>query len=164
MNAFIKTKTQFNLAFRSLKNAPGFVASVMVTMSLTLATLFVVFSLVNTYFLKPLNVLDEQRLFVIEQEVDTPAGTHSGYQSYKSIIHWYKTQNSFEKLTPVNPNNFILTNLPGEPKVVATFTMPDYFDILKVPMLLGQSFAKELPLEQASDSVVISESLLAKTF
>jgi len=164
MSALIKTKTQVNLAFRSLKNAPGFVASVMVTMSLTLATLFVVFSLVNTYFLKPLNVLDEQRLYVVEQEVDTPAGTHSGYQSYKSIIHWYKTQNSFDKLTPVNPNNFILTNLPGEPKVVATFAMPDYFEIFKVPMILGQSFAKDQPLEQASDNVVISEAFWQKHF
>ena len=164
MSAFIQTKTQFNLAFNSLKNAPGFVASVMVTMSLTLATLFVVFSLVNTYFLKPLNVLDEQKLYVVEQEVDTPAGTHSGFQSYKSIIHWYKTQNSFDKLTPVSPNNIMLTSLPGEPRVVATFAMPDYFDIFKVPMLLGHSFATDLPLEQASDNVVISESFWQKYF
>ncbi len=164
MSVFIKTKTQFNLAFRSLKNAPGFVVSVMVTMSLTLATLFVVFSLVNTYFLKPLNVLDEQKLYVVEQEVDTPAGTHSGYQSYKSIIHWYKTQSSFDKLTPVSPNNMVLTSLPGEPKVVATFAMPDYFDLFKVPMLLGQSFADDLPLEQASDNVVISEDFWQKYF
>ncbi|MCP4988924.1 MAG: FtsX-like permease family protein [Colwellia sp.] len=164
MSTLMKAQTQFNLAFRSLKSAPGFVASVMVTMSLTLATLFVIFSLVNTYFLKPLNVLDEDRLFVIEQEVDTAAGTLSGYQSYKAIIHWYKTQNSFEKLTPVNPNNFILTNLPGEPKVVASFTMPDYFEILKVPMLLGQSFDKGMPLEQVSNSVVISEVFWQKHF
>lgn len=164
MSAFIKTKTQFNLAFRSLKSAPGFVASVMVTMSLTLATLFVVFSLVNTYFLKPLDVLDEQKLYVVEQEVDTPIGTHSGFQSYKAIIHWYKTQSSFEKLTPVSPNNIMLTSLPGEPRVVATFAMPDYFDLLKVPMLLGQSFARNLPLEQTSDKVVISEEFWQKYF
>jgi predicted permease len=164
MSAFIKTKTQVNLAFRSLKNAPGFVASVMVTMSLTLATLFVVFSLVNTYFLKPLNVLDEQKLFVVEQEVDTPAGTHSGYQSYKSIVHWYQTQSSFDRLTPVSPNNMILTSLPGEPKVIATFAMPDYYELFKVPMLLGQSFDKDLPIDQASDNVVISEEFWKKYF
>jgi len=164
MSTFIKTQTQCKLAFRSLKSAPGFVASVMVTMSLTLATLFVVFSLVNTYFLKPLNVLDEQKLYVVEQAVDTPVGTHSGYQSYKSIVHWYKTQSSFDKLTPVNPNNMILTSLPGEPKVVATFAMPDYFELFKVPMLLGQSFSDDIPLEQASDNVVISEAFWKKYF
>ena len=164
MSAFIKTKTQFNLAFNSLKNAPGFVASVIVTMSLTLATLFVIFSLVNTYFLKPLNVLDEGNLYVVEQEVDTPSGTHSGYQSYKSIIHWYKTQNSFDKLTPVNPNNIVLINLPGEPKAVATYAMPDYFDIFNVPMLLGHSFANDLVMDQPSDSVVISEEFWHKYF
>jgi len=164
MSAFIKTKTQVNLAFRSLKNAPGFVASVMVTMSLTLATLFVVFSLVNTYFIKPLNVLDEHKLFVVEQEVDTPAGTHSGYQSYKSIAHWYKTQSSFDKLTPVSPNNIIMTTLPGEPKVVGTFAMPDYFDLFKVPMLLGQSFDRGLSIDETSDGVVISEAFWHQYF
>jgi predicted permease len=164
MSAFIKTKTQVNLAFRSLKNAPGFVTSVIVTMSLTLATLFVVFSLVNTYFLKPLNVLDEPKLYVVEQEVDTPAGTHTGFQSYKSIVHWYKTQSSFDKITPVNPNNIILTNLPGEPKVIATFAMPDYFALFKVPMLLGQSFADDLKIDQPSDNVVISEDFWLKYF
>lgn len=164
MSTLIKAQTQFNLAFRSLKNAPGFVASVMVTMSLTLATLFVIFSLVNTYFLKPLKVLDEDKLYVVEQEVDTPAGTHSGYQSYKSIIHWYKTQSSFEKLTPVSPNNLILTSLPGEPKVIATFAMPDYFKLFNVPIIMGKTFDEDLPLEQASDHALISESFWQKYF
>lgn len=164
MSNFIKTKTQFNLAFRSLKSAPGFVASVMVTMSLTLATLFVVFSLVNTYFLKPLNVLNENNLYVVEQEVDTPSGTHSGFQSYKAIIHWYKTQNSFDKLTAINPNNVFFAGLPGEPRIPVTYAMPDYFDLFKVPMLLGQSFSRDLPLEQASNDIVISESFWQKYY
>ncbi len=168
MNAFIKfqrrTKSQFSLAYKSLKNAPGFVASVMITMSLTLATLFVIFSLVNTYFFKPLNVLDEKNLYVVEQEVTTPTGVHSGYQSYKSIVHWYKTQSSFEKLTPVSPNNLVFTNLPGEPKVIATFAMPDYYDIFNVPIILGQKFSPDLKLEQAVDEVIISEKFWQKHF
>ena len=168
MNAFTKfqrkTKSQFSLAYKSLKNAPGFVASVMITMSLTLATLFVIFSLVNTYFFKPLNVLDEKNLYVVEQEVTTPAGVHSGYQSYKSIVHWYKTQSSFEKLTPVSPNNMVFTNLPGEPKVVATFATPDYYDIFNVPLILGQKFSPDLKLDQTSDGVIISEKFWQKYF
>ncbi len=168
MNAFNKTqlkiRTQLALAYKSLKNAPGFVASVMITMSLTLATLFVIFSLVNTYFFKPLNVLDEKKLYVVEQEVTTPAGVHSGYQSYKAIIHWYKTQSSFEKLTPVSPNNMVFTNLPGEPKVIATFATPDYYDIFNVPMILGQKFSADLPLDQAIDEVIISEKFWQKYY
>jgi len=164
MNAFIKTKSQLSLAYKSLSNAPGFVASVMVTMSLTLATLFVIFSLVNTYFFKPLNVLDEKKLYVVEQEVTTPAGVHSGFQSYKSIIHWYKTQSSFEKLTPVSPNNMVFTNLPGEPKLAATFATPDYYDIFNVPIILGQKFSPDLKLDQASDEVIISEKIWQQYF
>ncbi len=164
MKTLTKSKAQFKLAFNSLKNAPGFVASVLITMSLTLATLFVIVSLVNTYFFKPLNVYNEDKLFVIEQEVDTPAGTHSGYQSYKSIVHWFKTQTSLDKVAAVSPGNVIVTNLPGEPKIIATYATPDYFDLFKVPIILGQKFSTELPLEQASDNVLISESFWQKYY
>ncbi|MEW6982700.1 ABC transporter permease [Colwelliaceae bacterium 6471] len=164
MNIYLKFKTQFRLAFKSLLNAPGFVSSVLVTMSLTMATVFVIFSLVNTYFLKPLNVLDEQKLYVVEQEVDTPSGTNSGYQSYKSMVHWMKTQNSFEKVAVVSPANDIITNLPGEPKVVATYTTPDYYDLFKVPLVLGQKFSSDLKFDQADNHVMISEKFWAKYF
>ena len=164
MSAWIKTKTQCRLALKSLISAPGFVASVMVTMSLTLATLFVIFSLVNSYFIKPLNVLDESNLYVLEQEVDTPSGTHSHYQSYKSIIHWFNTQNSFDKIVAVNPGNIVLTNLPGEPKAIGTFSTPDYFDIFNVPIILGRKFSSDLKIDQASDDVLISEHFWHKYF
>ena len=164
MNALIRTKSQFSLAYKSLKNAPGFVASVMLTMSLTLATLFVIFSLVNTYFFKPLKVLDEKNLYVVEQAVTTPTGVRSGFQSFKSIVHWYKTQSSFEKLSPVILEHMMFTNLPGEPKVVATFATPDYYDIFNVSIILGQKFSADLKLEQISDEVMISENFWQKHF
>jgi len=164
MNTLTKIQTQYRLALRSLMNAPGFVASVMLTMSLTLATLFVVLSLVNTYFFKPLNVLDEKRLYTVEQEVDTPSGTHAGFQSYKSIIHWYKTQNSFDKLAAISPGNIVLTNLPGEPRAVATFATSDYYEIFNVPLVLGQKFAPDLAIDLASDNVLISEAFWERYF
>jgi len=164
MNTFIKLRSQFSLALRSLMNAPGFATSVMVTMSLTMATLFVVLSLVNSYFVKPLNVLDEQNLYVVEQEVDTPSGTHSGYQSYKAIVHWFKTQESFDKVAAISPGNMIVTNLPGEPKVVATYATQDYFELFKVPLILGQKFSPELKYDQAANGAIISEHFWQKYF
>jgi len=164
MSALIRIKSQFSLAYKSLKSAPGFVASVILTMSLTLATLFVTFSLVNAYFFKPLNVLDEKNLYVVEQETSTITGVRSGFQSYKSIVHWYKTQSSFDKLTPVSLEHMMFTNLPGEPKVVVTFATPDYYDIFNVPIILGQNFSLDLKLEQASDEVMISEKFWQKHF
>jgi macrolide transport system ATP-binding/permease protein len=159
MNPLLSLQTQLRLAYHSLRHAQGFAASVVTTMSLTLAIVLVVFALVNTYFFKPLNVVDESRLYVVEQEVETTAGVQSGFQSYKAIVHWYKTQRSFERLTPVNPGELVITNLPGEPKLVATFTMPDYFELLRVPLALGQKFAADTPMEQDLDQVIISEKL-----
>ena len=164
MSAIRKFNTQFKLALKSIQNAPGFSASVIITMSLSLAMVFVIFALVNTYFIRPLNVLDENKLYVVEQEVDAASGTHSGYQSYKAIDHWIKTQNSFEKVAAISASDFIVKNLAGEPKVVATYASPDYYDIFKVPMILGNAFSPNLKVDEASDNVIISERLWKQYF
>jgi predicted permease len=164
MSKFTKIQSQFKLALSSLMQAPGFVSSVLITMSLTMATLFVVLSLVNSYFVKPLNVLDENNLYVLEQEVDTPSGTHAGFQSYKAIIHWYKTQNSFDRAAAISPSQLMINNLPGEPKYTATYATPDYFELFNVPIILGRKFSTELKIDQMSDNIMISERLWQTAF
>lgn len=164
MSLATKTLTQGRLALKSLLNVPGFVTSVVLTMSLTMATLFVVMSLVNTYFFRPLDVLDEPNLYVVEQEVETPTGVHSGFQSYKTIIQWLRTQSSFEKITPVSPSQMVVRNLPGEPKVLATFATADYFELLNVPVILGQALPSDVPFDQPSNGVLISEDLWKRYF
>jgi predicted permease len=164
MSKFTKIQSQFRLALSSLMQAPGFVSSVLITMSLTMASLFVVFSLVNSYFIKPLNVMDEKNLYVLEQEVDTPSGTHAHFQSYKAIIHWFKTQNSFDRVAAISPAQFMITSLPGDPKYTATYSTPDYFDIFNVPLVLGQKFSSELKIDQMSDDILISEQLWRSEF
>ena len=164
MSILRKLTTQFKLAVRSLQNAPGFSASVIITMSLSLATVFVVFALVNTYFIRPLNVLDEDNLYVVEQEVDAASGTHTGTQSYQAILHWYKNQNSFDKFAAISASDVVVKSLVGEPKLVATHATQDYFDIFKVPMLLGQPFSSELSINEPSSNVIISERIWRQYF
>jgi len=149
---------QLKLAYRSLLNAPGFLAATLITLSLTLASLFVVVSIVNTYFLKPMPVMDEKRLTVIEQETVFGSGSAMGFQSFQSIIHWYKNSNSFEKSAIMNSGQHIFTSIKGEPRVNVIFSTFEYFNILKVPFVLGQGFSSQLGLEEVDDSIVVSES------
>ena len=87
MSRLTKTRSQLRLAWASLMNAPGFVTAVVSTLALTLAALFVVLSLVNSYFLKPLDVFDENRMVVVEQSLTYDDYDAVGFQSYQSMVH-----------------------------------------------------------------------------
>ena len=155
---------QFNLAFQSLRQAPGFVFSVVTTMAFTLAIVFIVVSLVNTYFIRPLNVHDEQNLYVIEQRVTTDTDVYDGYQSYKGIIHWMRTQQSLDDAAVISPADIMITSLPGEPRAIATFASPDYYKLFKVPLVLGQGFDSKLAFDATSHNVLISEQMWIRYF
>lgn len=102
MSRLTKTHSQLRLAWASLMNAPGFVTAVVATLALTLATLFVVLSLVNSYFLKPLDVFDETRMVVVEQSLTYDDYDAVGFQSYQSMVHWLKNNQSFEQAFMMN--------------------------------------------------------------
>lgn len=157
MSSWLRVKLQMRLAFNSLRHAPVFSLSVLVTMALSLFSVFLVFSIVNTYYVKPLKVLDENHLYVLEQEVDTVVGKSSGYQSYQAIAHWYQTQTVFEHVSMVAVYEFLATNLPGQPKLISSYVTQDYAELFQVPLLKGQWFKGDIQITERSNQAVISE-------
>lgn len=164
MSRLTKTRSQLRLAWASLMNAPGFLAAVVATLALTLATLFVVLSLVNSYFLKPLDVFDESRMVVVEQQTTYQENTSSGFQSYQSIVHWLKNNQSFEQAFMINAAEQVFSNLDGQPKEDVLYVGAEYFELLNTPFLLGQGFNKGETLEEVDNSVIISENFWQKHF
>lgn len=159
-----KTRAQLSLAWASLMNAPGFVTAVIATLALTLATLFVVLSLVNSYFLKPLDVYDESRMVVVEQQTTYQDNTSSGFQSYQSIVHWIKNNQSFEHAFMVNAAENIFLNLNSQPKKDVLYVGGEYFELLHTPFVLGGGFKKGETLEETDNSSVISERFWREHF
>ena len=156
--------TQMRLAKASLVNAPAFSLAVISTLALTLTSLFVVLSLINVYFFKPLPVEEESRLSVVELKTGYGDDTSQGFQSYPALTHLFKNQNSFERQFMTNTSNFVALNLPGEPRLNSVFATSEYYKILQVPLVLGSHFSDELELEQKSDGVLISEAIWRKYF
>jgi hypothetical protein len=157
MSRLTKTRSQLRLAWASLMNAPGFVTAVVSTLALTLAALFVVLSLVNSYFLKPLDIFDESRMVVVEQSLTYDDYDAVGFQSYQSMVHWFKNNKSFENAFIINANEMIFKNIAGEPKEDILYVSGEYFELLNTEFILGQPFSSSDTLEQVDDSVVISE-------
>ncbi|KZN55539.1 ABC transporter permease [Pseudoalteromonas luteoviolacea] len=155
---------QLKLAVNSLGQAKGFSASIILTLSLTLACFFVVMSLFSSYFIKPLNVENESRLVIVEQDNIYEDKNSSGYQSFQSIEHWYNTQQVFEKAAAVSTAQRIITSLPGQPKIHVTYATSEYYELFKVPLVLGRHITPVSKLEEKVQEVVISYTFWQRYF
>lgn len=148
----------------SLKQAPGFTSAIMLTLSLTLACFFVVMSLFSSYFVKPLGVDNEARLVVVEQDNVYSDKNSPGYQSFGSIIHWFKTQNNFDRVAAINTGEDVIMTLPGQPKLNMTFASNDYYDLVNMPLALGRYLSEQAHFEEKSNEVLISYALWQKYY
>lgn len=156
--------TQLRLAKASLSNAPAFSAAVILTLALTLTSLFVVLSLINVYFFKPLPVQEETRLSVVELQTGYGENISSGFQNYPALTHIYKNQNSFERQFMINTDDFVALNLAGEPQLDSVYATSEYFKVLNVPLVLGSHFPDDLELTKQFDGVLISEKIWHQYF
>lgn len=156
--------TQIKHASSSLLQAPGFTSAIVLTLSLTLACFFVVMSLFSSYFIKPLNVDDEARLVVVEQDNVYSDKNSPGYQSFQSIIHWYNNHDNFDKVAAVNTGEDVIFNLPGQPKLNMTFASDDYYDITNMPLAIGSYLTPQQRLDDKSTEVLISYHIWQKYY
>ncbi|ESP94205.1 MULTISPECIES: ABC transporter permease [Pseudoalteromonas] len=160
----IRFSNQLKLAIQSLRQAKGFSVAIILTLSLTLACFFVVMSLFSNYFIKPLNVEHEERLVIVEQDNVFADKNSPGYQSFQSIEQWYKTQQVFEKAAAVSTGQEIVTNLPGQPKLDVTYATDEYYELFRVPVMLGRHIANVQVLDEKVQEVMISYQIWQRYF
>lgn len=155
---------QIKHASSSLIQVPGFTSAIVLTLSLTLACFFVVMSLFSSYFIKPLNIDDEARLVVVEQDNVYSDKNSPGFQSFQSIIHWYNNHDNFDKVAAINTGEDVIMNLPGQPKLNMTFASGDYYDITNMPLVLGNYLTPQQRLDDKSTEVLISYRIWQKYY
>ncbi|MCF6443010.1 ABC transporter permease [Pseudoalteromonas luteoviolacea] len=160
----IRFTNQLKLAINSLTQAKGFSASIILTLSLTLACFFVVMSLFSSYFIKPLKVENESRLVIVEQDNIYADKNSPGYQSFQAIDHWYNSQQVFEKAAAVSTSQRIIKSLPGQPKIDVTYATSEYYELFKVPLVLGRHIAPAVTFEEQVQEMLISYAFWQRYF
>ncbi|MDK1286514.1 ABC transporter permease [Pseudoalteromonas umbrosa] len=155
---------QLKLAVNSLRQAKGFASAIILTLSLTLACFFVVMSLFSSYFIKPLKVENEARLVIVEQDNIYSDKNSPGYQSFQSIDHWYNNQQVFDKAAAVSTSQRIVKSLPGQPKIDVTYATSEYYELFKVPLVLGRHITPVSTFEEKVQEVLISYKFWQRYF
>ncbi len=121
-------------AFRMLRKSPGFTAVAVITLAMAIGANAVVFGVMDTLILRPLNVPEADTLYGTEYGVDT------GFQSYPNYIDLRDRNRSFDGLAAFT-FAFVGFNTGENPSSATGYaTSGNYFDVLQTQPYLGRFF------------------------
>jgi predicted permease len=122
-------------AFRQLRRSPGFAVTVIVTLALAIGANAVVFSILNAFILRPLNVPNAQSLVGVWR---MPADNMA--QSYPDYVDLRDRNHSFDGLIGYNVNEVGFDTGNNPSRSWALETSGNYFDALMLQPFLGRLF------------------------
>jgi predicted permease len=154
--AWLETVIQdVRFSLRVLRKSPGFALTAIVTLALGIGANAIVFSVVNAFILRPLNVPDAETLYQLERGKDK-----AGAQSYPDYRDLRDRNRSFDDLAAYDITLAGLDTGDGNPtRVWVDVVTGNYFDALHLQPFLGRYFhgADEHGAGSASYAVLTHE-------
>jgi len=123
------------LALRQLRKSPGFTIAAVSTLALAIGANAVVFSVMNAFILRPLNVPQPQSLYALQH-----GGEADGSQSYPDYLDLRDRNRSFENLAAYSIVQAGLDDGKDPSSVWAEQASGNYFDVLGLQPFLGRVF------------------------
>lgn len=130
---FALQDAQFSL--RVLRKSPGFTLVAVVTLALAIGANAIVFAVMNSLILHPLNVPQAQSLFMIER-----GSTLSGAQSYPDYLDLRDRSRSFEGLAAFDIAQVGLNTGENPSRSWGELVSGNYFDALGIVPYVGRFF------------------------
>ena len=123
-------------SLRVLRKSPAFALTVIVTLALGIGANAIVFSVVNAFVLRPLNVPDAQTLYQLER-----GRNKDGVQSYPDYLDLRDRNRSFDDLAAYDIAIGGFDTGEGNPtRVWLEAVTGNYFDALRLQPFLGRYF------------------------
>jgi predicted permease len=122
-------------ALRQLRRSPGFTFAAVVTLALAIGANAVVFSVMNSFILRPLNVPQADSLYALQHGDQT-----DGSQSYPNYIDLRDRNRSFDSLVAYNISAAGLDTGENPSSVWIEEASGNYFDALGLQPYLGHFF------------------------
>jgi predicted permease len=124
------------VSVRTLRKSPGFLTAAVLTLALAISANAVVFSVLNAFLLRPLNVAHPNSLYQLQH-----ANEASSYQSYPDYIDLRDRNRSFDSVMAFTADEVGLDTGVGDPSEVwIEEASGNYFDALGVQPYLGHFY------------------------
>jgi putative ABC transport system permease protein len=137
-------------AVRSLARSPGFTAAAVLTLAVGIGATTAICSVVNTILLRPLPLVDADRLVRI-LERDRPRNLPA--VNYREYLDWQSRTTTLTGLAAATSNLQVVMPTPaGLVKVTAGYVSSNYFEVLGARPLLGRTL---VPADTAYPDVMV---------
>jgi len=142
-------------ALRGLRRAPGFTATVIVTLALGIGANTTIFSVINGVLLKPLPYPEPDRLVGVWH--DAPGLNVTGFPLAPSLYVTYREQNrTFDDIGLWDDTTSTVTG-KAEPEQLETLLVTEgTLALLGVTPVLGRQFTAEDVAEGSADTVIVT--------
>ncbi|HTD55032.1 MAG TPA: ABC transporter permease [Silvibacterium sp.] len=141
-------------ALRQLRNAPGFSATVVTTLALSIGITAVVFSVLYAMVIRPLPYVDPDS--IVSLETRSPEG-YTQPASYPEYLEWRRMNHGFSALAGYSDYGTVNFEGPSGPMAIHAVRGTDnFFDVFGVSPILGRTFAPGEDQDGKNDVVVLS--------
>jgi putative ABC transport system permease protein len=152
------------LAFRCLRNSPGFAAAAILTLALGIGANTAIFSAVYAVLLKPLPYFHPEQLYTVKIGISLLPQVGQLTGSIQVYRKWRQTANRFAGVAAMTSAEWNLTG-GGEPeRVGGALVTTEFFSLLGVPLAHGRGFLHEEEQPGKDRVVVISDGLWRRRF
>ncbi len=126
--------SDLKLALRQLAKSPGFALTAIITLALGIGANAIVFSMLNSIVLKPLNLPGAENLYIVQRGT-YPSQSYLDYRDLRDRNRTFESMIAFQILGPVG------VDTGAHPSVAWPYMASgNYFDALKVQPYLGRFF------------------------
>jgi putative ABC transport system permease protein len=148
---------------RMMRRAPGFTATVVLTIAVAIAANATIFTVVNAVMIRPLPFGDPDRLMQVAEKNDKLNLPSFGV-SVLNFIDWREQAHSFSALGAISFSNYTLTG-SGEPEQFSGNTIsPALMSVLEVKPILGRTFTQDEEKPGSAPVAMIGEGVWKRRF
>src|SRR3954468_7077427 len=148
--------TTVRLAMRQLTASPGFTAVAVITLAAGIGLTTAMFSVLNTFLLRPLPIDEPERAFRLDRvSAQEPQGSHRG-PNYLEIER--RTQDVAEVAAFIHWGHTIAE--PGRPAryLECLRVSARFFDVFRIQPALGRAFRPDEDAEARNGVIILSDS------
>jgi putative ABC transport system permease protein len=150
-------------ALRLLFRTPLLTTTIIATLALGIGVASAIFSLVHAVVLRPLDYDQPDRLVQLF-ETGRREGGEGDWVSFPNFRDWRDKNDVFEEMAAYRYRVFTLTGAEGAESFLGLECTNRLFNVLRVPALLGRTFAPEEDRPGRERVVVISHALWQRRF
>jgi len=148
---------QWTLAWRSLVRRPGFVAAVVVILTIGIGANTALFSVVDAVLLRPLPYSHPERVVTV-MEASPSKKEPVSLIAPARLADWNRMNRTFEEIAGVYLENVTDTSGTEPERLASRHVTPGYFTIFGVKPVAGRTFTPDEEIDGGPFSVVISYS------